>query len=215
MKNLTLVICKCMGIKLTVDLFIEKARKIHSNKYNYDFKNYSNCKSIIKIECPNHGWFEQIAKNHIVGYGCSLCGEESKYKKLVSSKEEFVKKAILEHGHIYDYSKVIYVNSKTKIEIICKKHGSFWQKPNAHLAGRSVKGKQKGGSGCPKCFGKFKYSKEKFIEKANLVHDNKYDYSKIDYKTNKTKIIIICNKHGEFKKNPKEHLKGSGCPSCS
>src|SRR5690606_29522570 len=44
---------------------------------------------------------------------------------------------------------------------------------------------------------------------------NKYDYSKIDYKTNKTKIIIICNKHGEFKKNPKEHLKGSGCPSCS
>ena len=55
-----------------------------------------------------------------------------------------------------------------------------------------------------------------FIEKANLVHNNKYDYSLVEYKGNKTKIKIICKLHGVFEQMPMNHLKKQECcPYCN
>lgn len=122
--------------------------------------------------------------------------------------EEFIKKARKVHGDKYDYSKVEYVNTATKVCIICPVHGEFWQTPNCHLSG----------CGCPTCsrknYHREKYSTEEFIEKARKIHGNKYDYSKVDYVNNHTKVCLICPEHGEFWQEPKDHLKGRGCPKC-
>ena len=69
-------------------------------------------------------------------------------------KKKFIEKSIKKHGDKYDYSKVEYINNRTKVCIICSEHGEFWQTPNKHLSGR----------GCSKCSGKYKKTTEDFIK---------------------------------------------------
>ena len=109
------------------------------------------------------------------------------------------------HGDKYDYSNVEYVNNDIKVCIICPIHGEFWQLPNAHLQGH----------GCCKCANNKKLTTEEFIEKAKEVHGDKYDYSKVEYINNKTKVIITCHIHGEFLQLPNAHLQGHGCDKCN
>ncbi len=126
------------------------------------------------------------------------------------TKKEFILDSNKLHKNKYNYKNVIYVNNKTKVDIICSKHGIFKQRPNDHLSNK----------GCPKC-GKINMSNrnrntiEHFIEKVNKKHNNKYDYSLIDYKNNKTKIVIICPEHGKFTIRPDSHLNGQTCKYCS
>lgn len=138
-----------------------------------------------------------------------------------STLETFMEKAKSKHNDKYDYSKTIYIKSTEKIEILCKTHGSFFQTPKAHLQGQ----------GCPICArvcltrqNKKTFSKkpkktltlkDKFIIKANSKHNNKYDYSKINYIDGNTHITIICPVHGEFTQRPKRHLVTSGCDKCA
>ena len=123
----------------------------------------------------------------------------------MNENEIFIEKAKAVHGNKYDYSKVDYKTAKTKVEIICPKHGSFFQKPNDHLSRK----------GCIECGKEIKsLTTETFVEKAKLIHENKYDYSKVNYKNNKTKVEIICPKHGSFFQKPNDHLLNHGCPIC-
>ena len=125
-------------------------------------------------------------------------------------REKFIEKAIKRHGNRYDYSKVEYVNSQTKVCIICPEHGEFWQEPAAHVRGNK----------CPTCSRENKgkdrrKSVDDFIYKSIKVHGIKYNYSKTKYVNAKTKVCIICPKHGEFWQIPHNHLNGQGCPWCS
>lgn len=119
---------------------------------------------------------------------------------------EFISKAQLIHGDKYDYSELVFKTTKVKGTIICKKHNeTFEQYLSGHLAGK----------GCFKCgYDNKKTSITKFIENARKIHNDKYDYSKFVYVTNKTKGIIICKEHGEFLQSPSNHMK-SDCPSCA
>lgn len=117
---------------------------------------------------------------------------------------DFINKAKSIHGDKYDYSKVEFVNTKTKVCIICPEHGEFWQTPEKHLSGQ----------GCPSCAKTKKSDTTSFIEKAKAVHGDRYNYSKVVYVNNKTKVCIICPDHGEFWQDPHNHLKGKGCPLC-
>ena len=128
-------------------------------------------------------------------------------KKLTS--EEFIKRAKEVHSNKYDYSKVNYINYHTKVCIICPEHGEFWQEPANHLSGQK----------CPKCASievhiNQSNGKDGFILKAKDIHGNKYDYSKVDYINNYTKVCIICPEHGEFWQKPLKHIQGKGCPDC-
>lgn len=123
-------------------------------------------------------------------------------KKL--DRYSFIWKAIQKHGYRYNYTKTKYINSSTKVCIICPIHGEFWQLPYDHLYGR----------GCSKCSGTKKLNNKDFIEKAKQVHGDKYDYSKVEYKGNKIKVCIICPEHGEFWQRPNDHLSGYGCNKC-
>lgn len=123
--------------------------------------------------------------------------------------ELFIKDAIKIHGNKYDYSKVNYVNNKTPVLLICPEHGEFMQRPDQHIHG----------CGCKSCGYKKLHDInvqdfDDFIQKANLLHNNKYDYSKAEYINNKIHIKIICPEHGEFLQRPDNHLAGNGCPQC-
>jgi len=118
----------------------------------------------------------------------------------------FIKRAKEVHGDKYDYSKVKYINSRTKVCIICPEHGEFWQKPYSHLKG----------FGCSRCGGTGKVSLDEFIKRAKEVHGDKYDYSKVEYKGMHTKVCIICPEHGEFWQKPSNHISlKQGCPMCN
>lgn len=121
--------------------FIEKAKEKHLSKYSYDLVEYVNSTIKVKIICPIHGVFEQRPAHHLYGIGCNSCGCEITGNKNTLSKEEIITRFTKVHKNEYDYSKVDYINTKTNIEIICHKHGSFFQTPEAHF----------NGSGCKKC----------------------------------------------------------------
>lgn len=124
-------------------------------------------------------------------------------KKL--TKNEFINKCVLIHGQKYDYSMVEYNGSKTKVKIICKKHGVFEQIPRGHLSGLK----------CATCQGNKKMTKLDFIERCSIIFDNKYDYSLSEIDGTKNKTTIICPKHGDFIQSVDSHLRGHGCPRCN
>ena len=191
---------KCGGRgKLITEDFIKKAKEVHGNKYDYSKADYKNNHTKVTIICPAHGEFKQIPSSHLQGSGCPKCGGREKL-----TTEGFIKRAKEIHDNKYDYSKVDYKNAVTKVTIMCPIHGKFEQKPSDHLSSK----------GCPKCGGCEKLTIEEFTKRAKEVHDNKYDYSKVDYKSIHTKITIVCSTHGEFEQIPNDHLKGKGCPKC-
>jgi rubrerythrin/very-short-patch-repair endonuclease len=190
--------------RTTVDDFIERANNKHDNKYTYEKSVYKNSGTKLIVTCPTHGDFLVTPGNHLSGSGCPICYGT---KKLTT--QEFIDRATKVHGDEYDYSKVNYKNGHDDpVEIICKKHGPFLQLPYNHTKGDR----------CPICVGNQKSNTEEFIKKAIKVHGDRYDYSKTDYKTNKTPIVIICEKpnHGEFVMTPNSHIgQKTGCPICS
>ena len=124
--------------------------------------------------------------------------------------KKFIEKASKKHNGKYDYSKVEYVDSLTKVCIICPEHGEFWQTPQAHVRG----------NGCPKCANKkrgdtFRSDGDTFVKRANEVHCGKYIYDKSWYVNAMTKVPILCLEHGTFWMTPTNHLLGQGCPKCS
>ena len=125
------------------------------------------------------------------------------------NNQSFEEKARLVHGDKYDYTNIQYKHNNQKIDIVCRTHGLFQQKPNIHLRGK----------GCPAC-GKMRQrdilskTLQTFINQANFVHQNTFDYSLVQYVNAKTKINIVCSTHGIFKQSPERHLSGRGCPSC-
>jgi hypothetical protein len=119
-------------------------------------------------------------------------------------QNKFIDRAQQLHKNRYDYSKVIYTGVHKKVEIICIIHGSFFQSPAVHSQG----------SGCTQCFLQNIRKDAVFIERSNILHKNIYDYSKVIYKNNCSKVSIGCKIHGIFKQQPAAHLSGQGCPTC-
>lgn len=190
--------------KLTLKEFVDKATEKHKGKYDYNKVVYTNNSTKVCIICPEHGEFWQTPNSHLMGNGCPECSGNVKL-----TKEEFIKRANKIHGEKYNYDNVVYKNANTKVCIICPEHGEFWQKPSLHLMG----------SGCKKCGGKkvaekLKSNRENFIKIAREIHGQKYDYSKVEYANERTKVCIICPEHGEFWQTPHCHLTGQGCPIC-
>ncbi|HUH57994.1 MAG TPA: hypothetical protein VL020_05730, partial [Pseudomonadales bacterium] len=174
--------------------------------YDYLKTVYVRDKDKIIITCAKHGDFEQRPAGHLNGQGCAKCSGRHNY-----STQEWVEEARAVHGDRYGYDRSVYVRSRGKVVITCKRHGDFEQEPRCHLAGQ----------GCAKC-GKesmaIKQSEElknSFIERSRAVHGDKYDYSKSVYARSQEKVIITCSKHGDFEQRPASHLMGVGCIKCS
>lgn len=121
------------------------------------------------------------------------------------TKDEVLARFVEVHGSTYDYSRVTYLNSKSKVEIICSQHGAFLQSPEAHWGQRQ---------GCPVCAGNQTSKLDAFVLKCREIHGDLYNYSQVVYKNNSSKILIECRVHGCFSQRPLDHLNGNGCPKC-
>lgn len=193
--------------------FIEKSIEKHGNRYEYLTTKVSNMNSKVEIYCKKHNkFFLQSPKVHLRGCGCPECGKIVSSTQRKMTTEEFIKKAKEIHGDIYDYSVSIYVTSQTLINIKCKKHGTFQQKPNGHLSKRA---------GCNLCAiernsNKQRSTTEEFTGKARELWGDRFDYSKVEYINASTHINILCKEHGlMFRQTPNGHLSGNnGCTKC-
>ena len=184
--------------------FIEKAKEVHNDYYNYSKVDYINSGTKVEIICPTHGLFTQNAGSHLSGHGCNKCST-----KIQLREQNFFNKAFEIHGNKYDYSKVNYVHSNTVIEIICPIHGAFWKTPKNHLSG----------FGCKECgqINKHKLtamSIDEFTKRSTAIHGDKYSYEKTQYGSFDVKLEIICDIHGSFWQTPRCHLDGQGCRVC-
>ena len=179
--------------------FIVKAKLKHGDKYDYSKVQYKKSSIKVCIICPEHGEFWQRPNDHLSGCGCPSCARNKRI-----NKEEFLKRANKIHNNKYSYNLENYKSSSSRITIICPIHGEFKQVVANHLQG----------NGCPYCAGNIKKSTSEFINQAQKIHNQKYDYSKVQYINDTSKVCIICPKHGEFWQKAGHHLEGHGCPKC-
>lgn len=161
-----------MGIKLTHEHFIKRAKEIHKDKYDYSLIEYNGSKIKVKIICPVHGIFEQEPRIHLSGNGCKMCANDN----LFSNNNKFIEKSNKIHNNKYDYSLVDYVNNETMVKILCPIHGIFEQKPKHHIYG----------CGCTEFFGG-----EKTFEERQKTDFIKNIYCK------ENNIILIRIKYNE------------------
>lgn len=209
-------------LQYTKDIFVEKARAVHGDKYIYDKVDYKKAYEKVTITCPIHGDFEQRPSEHLLGKGCEKCGIESRAALATKDTEWFIRRAKEIHGDKYTYEHSVYKGSKEPIIITCPIHGDWETTPNTFLDDH----------GCPYCKGDAERERllagkasrispeqtkttEEFIADAIALHGDRYDYSKVNYIDSKKKVIIICQEHGEFETTPNEHLSGRGCPRCN
>lgn len=185
----------------TTEDFIERAKRLHGDKYSYDKAVYVNTKTKVTVTCPVHGDFSMMPTNHYSKSGCPKCsGKGYKY-----SQEEVIERFKKVHGDKYDYSKVVYVDMKTPVTIICSIYGEFSQQPRAHLEGHRH----------PKqAIEERKLSLEEVINRFKASHGDFYDYSLVEYANKDTKVKIICPVHGVFEQIPHDHADGHSCRNC-
>jgi hypothetical protein len=183
--------------------FLEEAKIIHGNKFNYEhiyFKNWRSPVSNILCRICNKS-FSQTPPCHFKSYGCKC------YKKIFY-EEKFLKSCLEKHGNKFNYDLIQYDGSQKKICILCNQCDKlFWQTPRSHLDGR----------GCRYChFDEKRLTKEEFILKAKSIHGDKYDYDLVEYINNNTKVKILCNGCKKiFVQKPLSHLSNRGCPKCN
>ena len=197
----------CAGCKRTTQQdFLARSRAAHGDRYDYSKAEYLGVDSKVTIICPEHGEFEQAAYDHMAGRGCAKCGAAKAVEARRHSPDKFIAAARRKHGSRFDYSRVVYVNSTTPVEIVCPEHGSFWQTAALHADG----------SGCPLCAPNTRVTKDEFIDRATKVHLGRYSYDGITFVNMGTKVTVMCPDHGAFSTLPKDHVsKATGCPACA
>lgn len=201
---------KCCGnYQMNTEDFIERAKDVHGDKYDYSKSEYINKNTKVCIICPEHGEFWQKAEDHYSGHGCRKCYDQWFTANQTFPVEVFLEKAKEKFGDKYTYDLSKYETLNSKIKVTCPEHGTYEQTARIHLETE----------GCPRC-GRLKANKTnsltqtEFLIKCKNVHGEKYDYSKALYTGTKDKIIVVCKEHGEFSIKAANHLQGQGCPKC-
>lgn len=190
--------------KMTEIEFIGKSVLKHKGTIDYSKMEFVNARTPVVLTCTTHGiQFTVEPRAHLKGTSCKLCN--SRYL----DTDVFISKATKVHGNLYNYSKVNYINNRTKVIITCPIHGDFEQQTNEHL----------NGGGCSECGSERSAdSKRKtiqqFIDDATKIHGDKYTYQNVNYVNNKIPVSITCKDHGDFEQSPNSHLNGHGCLRC-
>ena len=186
----------------TTEQFIKEANEKHNSFYNYDKTVYTKSREQVLIGCPikNHGYFLQIANDHLNGSGCPKCVGQNK------TTDELIEQFIEVHENVYNYDNVIYNGHSDKVQIWCYIHGLFLQTPTNHLQGY----------GCQQCANNQLKTKEQVIKEFNEKHNYCYLYDRFDFVNMATKALIGCKvgDHGYFEQMPYSHKDGHGCNKC-
>jgi len=200
---------ECNGVvRFSHTSFINRAKLTHGDRYRYPMI-ATGLRDRVTIVCDIHGDFTQTPETHLAGHGCPKCGINVVSTSNRLTHSQFVSKAGEVHGDRYEYPDE-YISAHTKMQILCKKHGPFYQTPNNHVNCKH---------GCPKCGledvkKQLTLTHSQFVSKARDVHGDRYEYPE-EYVNNQIPITIICKIHGLFKQIPNNHTCGKqGCPKC-
>lgn len=195
-----------LSVTNTTENFIIRAKEKHGDRYDYTKSVYEHCDRPVIIVCKTHGDFLQAPSSHMSGMGCKKCSNDAAREAYTLTTEAFLEKAKLKHGDRYSYDKVKYVSYNTPVIITCSVHGDFEQTPGVHIRG----------SGCRKCDGAARsFTTVEFVERAKIMHGDRYDYSNTDYNGCFNEVAIGCRSHGEFYQQANSHVRGTGCPQCA
>lgn len=201
---------RCQGRGFSPEEMIERLREIRGDRYDLSGAIYSGTDGKIKVICREHGEFFPTYSNFRSGQNCKACARESHISKVTMPKSDYLDMAKSIHGDRFDYAGMIYRGASKPVTVRCREHGIFTTRAQTHL------GKH---GGCDNCF-RESVSRRKisntaeFVEKSKLVHGDKYNYDKVDYKLNFIHVTITCPEHGDFTLSPATHLKGCGCQCC-
>jgi hypothetical protein len=186
------------------DKFIARARDLHGVRFQCDRSSWVDADNHVRIQCPAHGWFTQISRNHIRPNsfgGCTTCRENDSWMLFLSKTRK-------KHGVRFEYDRSSWKNSGQSVSIKCQMHGWFKQKIFDHLRH----------SGCFECAKKSMNTLlplEELMASFRKAHGDRYSYDKVDYKGTKETITIVCQVHGDFRQKPAQHMMGNGCQRCS
>ena len=183
--------------KMTMDIFLKKAEKVHKNKYDYSNVVLKTVMDKVCIICPEHGEFWQTPNDHVNSKrGCPKCAHRS-YRK---TTEEFIEESKQKFGNKFDYSKVLYERKDKPVCIICPKHGEFWQAPHNHIGLKQ---------GCPYCTNGHLESEVSVlltINNISFIQEKKFPWLKhkkslsLDFYLPKYNIAIECQGEQHFYK---------------
>ena len=190
-----------MSRKLTTSIFIDRAIKIHENKYNYSKTDYKTSKDKVIIICPVHGEFVQIPDSHLNGCGCQKCAVKEVHSKQKTSKDTFNNKI----KTIFPNLEILTPYNGASKKILVK---DFLGIIYSTIPSNLLQGK------IPSIISAIDKN-EAFVLKAKFIHKNRYDYSKSIYLGDKTPLTITCLIHGDFKQSPTNHFLGKGCKLCN
>lgn len=184
-------------------IFLERAKAVHGDRYNYGDLTDRDAKGRVKIICPDHGDFWQYRSNHLSGSGCKPCALSSR----TTTVAEFIERSQAAHGaEVYDYSQVEqFRTTRDKVTIICSTHGEFSQIARDHMRG----------VGCAQCaIDSSRKSFAEFVAQARRTHGDTYEYVESSWRVERGWIAIVCHRHGEFLQRQWNHIVGDGCPPC-
>lgn len=195
-----------MSRKITNEIFVQELAALHPNLI--PLTQYNGDKESVVVRCVKHNYDFTTKPNTLKhGSGCKFCGRERSSDRRRKSVRKLLEELNAVHNSKYEYPhiKEEYRNNKSEITIVCPIHGEFKQKTIKHLQGE----------GCKLCSHQsFPYTTKTYIQRANEVHHNRYNYDKTTYIDRYTDIVITCPTHGDFIQNPKVHLGGCGCQKC-
>ena len=205
-----------MTKKLTQEEAIRTIQDKFGDVCDYSLSNYIDSQTKIKIRCKVHDYiYEQVYNDHKRSKygGCPMCCDERQSKERLPPKEFFTNKLISlrdDRGTTYDYTSSVYRGARKEVNIVCKKHGVFWQLPQVHYRN----------GGCQQCANDASsesrfLTQEEFEEKAKTEHGDKYDYSVSIYRGYKEYVDVLCKEHGVFSVLVSNHLSGQGCQMCT
>jgi predicted nucleic acid-binding Zn-ribbon protein len=200
-----------MAKKLSQEEVLKNILEIHGELYDLSNVIYVNKRTKIELKCKIHGSFLSSLDQVYRGQGCPVCGKSNAAKKRRVNFASFIDSAQKIHDNKYEYDELSYSKISAAVKIRCHEHGWFKQNADVHINQQQ---------GCPDCgrisqISKRKMSRDEFVDKASDIHSSSnFDFTKVDYKNNHTKVQIRCPKHGLFFPTPSNLLQGSGCPTC-
>ena len=191
--------------KLTYENFKKRIDEIFDKKIDVSKFIYvnSNTKGLCKCQTCGNEWYA-VPNSLLNGHGCRMCYNRKNSESRKITFDE-IKKILENNGSNVEIIGE-YIDTKHPCKIKCKICGREW---TARI-GQCLKG-----GGCPICKNN-RMDNTIFVEKLKDIYGDRYDFSKVKYINSKTKITLICKKHGDFNVLPSTALNNNGekCQLC-
>ena len=196
----------------TTESFKARLHELYEDKFGLELVDYKGAYNKITLVCPIHGIFEVRACIAARGdASCKKCSGIQKREKTKIPFKEIIQRILKVHPSLLIDENQEYINTHTKINVICPRHGEFQITPNSLLNGQ----------GCKQCgidsrADKKRHNLEWLIIESKKIHGDKYTFENFVYKNTKTKGLVTCKKHGDFLISPDKLIyHKEGCPKCS